>query len=110
MINTSPMIPSTAMNPTNLPICDMGTRPMNIISTTTAKSRAAVERFSIPIRKVVGTSINKIYLKAGRSAPDSRCMALRICAVISTIVPLAISDGWKVKPSIEMTRLAPLML
>ena len=83
---------------------------MNIIRTMTAKSRAAVDRFSIPIRNVVGTSIMRIYLIALRSAPVSRCMALRICAVTSTIVPLAISDGWKVKPASEMTRLAPLML
>ena len=35
---------------------------------------------------------------------------LRICAVASTSVPLAISDGWKVMLPTPITRLAPLML
>ena len=109
-ISTRKAAAPTAMKAASLPICDIGTWPMNIIRKMTAKSRAAVDRFSIPIRNVVGTRMSRIYLNALRSAPVSRCMALRIWAVTSTIVPLAISDGWKVKPISEMTRLAPLML
>ena len=100
-------IPTT---PNKRPICDMGIRPMNIIRKMTAQSRAAVDRFSMPMRKAVGNNTARIYPNALRSAPFSRCIALRICAVTKTIVPLAISDGWKVKPISEMTRLAPLIL
>ena len=76
----------------------------------TTRSKAAVDRFSMPINAAVGTTIHRIYLNAFLSAPSSRCMALRICAVIRTIVPFAISEGWKViPPGSEMTRLAPLI-
>ena len=64
----------------------------------------------MPIRNAVGMTIQRMYLKAFLSAPSSRCMALRIWAVIRTIVPLAISEGWNVTPpGNEMTRLAPLI-
>ena len=118
---SAPMLPSvntivrniaTRMTtpPTSLPIWVIGTRPMNIMRNMTAKSSAAVDRFSMPISPAMGMRIHKIYLKAFLSAPSSRCMALRIWAVISTIVPFAISDGWKVMPpGSEITRLAPLM-
>ena len=83
---------------------------MNIIMMMTQKSKAAVERFSTMMKKVMGTARNMTNLKAFLSAPPfSSCMALRIWAVARIIVPLAISDGWKVKPGICIMRCAPLM-
>ena len=85
---------------------------MNIITKTTPKSSTAVERFSSPMSATAGTTSQRMYFMALGSVPlpSSRCMALRICAVASIMVPLASSDGWKVKPGNWMTRLAPLML
>ena len=62
--------------------------------------------------RTAGTDSHRMYFMAVGSEPlpSSRCMALRICAAVSTMVPLAISDGWKVKPGSWITRLAPLML
>ena len=56
--------------------------------------RAAVDKFSRPISTAMGNTIIRIYLKALLSAPSSRCIALRIWAVTSTMVPFAISEGW----------------
>ena len=74
--------------------------------------RMAVDKFSRPISMVAGTTKNSTYFIAMGSAPlsSSRCIALSICAAVSTMVPLAISEGWKVKPGNWMTRLAPLIL
>ena len=91
--------PNRIMVPANLPNWRRGTSPMNIIKNTTAKSMAEVDRFSKPIRKQAGRVIHIIHLNALRSAPLSRCMAANICATMSTTVPLAISEGWKVKPN-----------
>ena len=87
------------MIPASLPNCFKETKPMNIIKKTTAKSIAAVERFSSPINTQAGMVIERIHLKAFLSAPFSRCIAARICATANTIVPLAISEGWNVKPN-----------
>ena len=78
----------------------MGTRPMNIMMKIMAKSSMAVDKFSSPMSTTVGSTSHRMYLMAFGSAPEpsSFCMALRIWAVASTIVPLASSDGWKVKP------------
>ena len=112
--NTSPKNKpaSNTSTPVSLPICFMGTRPMNIITKITPKSSTAVERFSSPMSSVAGTTSHSTYFMAVGSAPlsSSRCMALSICAAVSTIVPLAISEGWKVNPGNCITRLAPLML
>ena len=92
-----------------MPICTIGTRPITIIISTTVHSRTAVERFSSIIKKAIGTARNNMKLNALRSAPCSPCIALRICASASIMVPLAISEGWKVKPKTLSTRCAPLM-
>ena len=98
----------TATTPSSLPTCAMGTRPTIIMSTTTTQSSTAVDRFSSMMRKASGSDMQSMYLNAFLSAPRSPCMALSIWASASIMVPLAISDGWKVKPSIGMTRCAPL--
>ena len=83
---------------------------MYIMIMTTPNNMAAVERFSKPMSPTMGSVMARMYLKATLSAPFSRCMALSIWASASMSAPLAISDGWNVKPGISMTRLAPLMV
>ena len=70
---------------------------------------AAVERFSNPMSRAVGNTMMRMYLKARLSAPSSRCMALRICAVTNTIVPFAISEGWNFSPNRLIQRPASLV-
>ena len=66
---------------------------MNIIISITANSRAAVDRFSPTMRARMTTDRISTHLKALRAAPFSVCSTLYICAVASTMVPLAISEG-----------------
>ena len=82
---------------------------MNIIMTMTRNSSAAVERFSPQMRANIAIERPITHLKAFLSAPLSVCNTLYICAVASTMVPLAISDGWKLSPKILSQRLPPLM-
>ena len=85
--------PNMTTMPRSLPICFIGTRPMNIIISMTALRSAAVDRFSDIIRGIIPALAHKIYLKALGSAPFSVCSELRICAVDSINAPFAISDG-----------------
>ena len=82
---------------------------MNIIRKITTMMRAAVERFSSPMRMIKGMTTMRMNLKARLSAPSSRCMALRIWAVTSTIVPFAISEGWNFSPKRLIQRPASLV-
>ena len=72
---------NTAATPKSLPNWVIGTRPTNIIRKMTTQSSAAVDRFSMPMRKVAMPKATRIHLKAILSAPSSRCVALSICAV-----------------------------
>ena len=62
------------------------------------QSNIAVDKFSNPISGMMKAQTISTYLNARLSAPFSVCMALRICATASTIVPLAISEGWNCMP------------
>ena len=106
IMSSKPTKAKPITTPASFISCRAGTRPMIIMRYTTEHSRAAVDRFSTIIRKAMGATMHRMYLKAFLSAPFSRCMALRIWAVASTMVPLAISDGWNVKPKILIHRLA----
>jgi hypothetical protein len=75
------------------PMCFIGTRPMTIIIKTTASINAAVEKFSGKISAMSGSDVPRIYLVALGCAPSDVCNCERMCAVASTIVPFAISDG-----------------
>ena len=57
-------------------------------------SNTAVDKFSAMISGMMKKHTLRMYFMACLSAPWSVCMALRICAVARTIVPLAISEGW----------------
>ncbi len=95
--------------PISIPICRMGTRPMIIIMTRTAPSSTAVEKFSFAISTMKMAEVHNTYLKAFLSAPLSVCMALNICAVASTSVPFAISEGWNCMPKKLIQRCAPFV-
>ena len=77
--------------------------------TTTIPMSMAVERFSNTIRPISGMQTVSTYLKVFSSVPSSVCMALRICATESTMVPLAISEGWNCMPKRLIHRCAPLV-
>ena len=59
----------------------------------TMQSNNAVDRFSTMISGTMKKHTVSMYLNAILSAPSSVCNALNICAVASTMVPLAISEG-----------------
>ena len=68
---------ATAMTPSNnapdsFSICRQGTRPMYIIKYTTRNKSAAVEKFSVRIRKPMTPVITSIYLMARDSVPSFR--------------------------------------
>ena len=109
MTAVTTMTMSSTTVSTNFPICLPGTRPMIIMKKMTAANKAAVDRFSNPMRTRNGKAICMMYLMAFRSAPLSVCMALRICAVIKTNAPFAISEGWNCTPMMGIHRLAPLV-
>ena len=109
MIMANPDAANKASTPISRPSCTFGTRPINIMMITVRNKSAAVERFSMAMRKMMGSDTNRIYLNARRSAPSMVCMALRICAVTSTIVPFAISEGWNWMPNKPIHRWAPLV-
>ena len=83
---------------------------MNIINTTTPKSRQAVERFSGRMRAHVMPATHMMSLKALRSAPFSRCIRDNIRATVMTTAPLASSEGWNWMPKNSHQRAAPLVL
>ena len=103
---------ATANIPSNLPICEKGTRPTNIIIRTTRPKMNAVEKFSKNIRTIKGTETHRMYLNAWRSAPFSVCKNDKINATPMTTTPLANSEGWKVTPTpgISSQRAAPLVM
>ena len=96
--------------PSSLPSCCPGTFPMNIIRKITVHSSTAVDRFSTMISGMMNAHTMSMYFIARLSVPAGVCMALRICAVASIRVPLAISDGWNCMPRISIHRCEPLVL
>ena len=99
--------PSMASTPSILPICNNGTRPMNIMSTITPNSITAVEKFSGSISPHIVTVNMSTYFMARLSAPFSVCMDESMYAVVMTREPLAISDGWSGTPNTLSQRTAP---
>ena len=92
--NTPISTPKRVMTPNSLPNCTSGTRPMNIMSSTTPKSRPAVERFSVNIKPTMGRVTHMIILNARLSAPFSRWVRANMRATVMMREPLAISEGW----------------
>ena len=87
--------------PTIFPNCFVGTRPMNIMTKTVAKSRAAVERFSVTMRAQVRQVAKRMIFMALLSAPFSVCPKERMSATKRTRAPLAISEGWNLIPKLS---------
>ena len=75
----------------------------------TPANNTAVDRFSNIINGIMMPLTMRMYLNAFLSAPVGVCMALRICAVAKTKVPLAISEGWNCIPKMLIQRCAPLV-
>ena len=75
-----------------------GTRPTNIIISTTTKAMAAVERFSGTMSAQMTAVKPRIHLKPSDVAPSSSRITLSSHATTTTSDPLAISDGWKETP------------
>ena len=77
---------------------------------TVAPIRAAVEKFSVTTSPMKKRDVSTMYLNALGCAPSGVCSWLRMWAVSSTNVPLAISDGCNGMPKKFIHRAASLVL